>query len=203
MKFSLFSPLFLSLIGTVSVSADPSETFVYESKPVPERAEINCDIKYQNMADICSAAQKGTEHTELEAFCDLLDFVSFTDGSNLGSNDPYTVFAATNSAVDRFFTNVWGSREITKSALIPILSGSIIEAKLSTEELICGNRPNTWAKRDPVLKCKADIADNPISYVKGNKNKKDFPPKFVDPAEPIETCTTLIYTVTDLIYPSE
>lgn len=201
MKFSLFSPLFLSLIGTVSVSADPSEIFVYESKPLPANAEINCDSTYHNMAEICAAAQEGIAFTQFSSFCDLLDFAKFTD--MLGSNNPYTIFAPTNSAVERFFASVYGDKEINRSVLIPILRGSVIEAKLSTEELVCGAKPNTQAKRDPVLKCKADIAGNPISYVKGNRNKKDFTPKIVDPANPTETCTTLIYTVTDLIYPSE
>eukprot|EP00536_Pseudo-nitzschia_multiseries_P017946 jgi/Psemu1/315235/fgenesh1_kg.1967_\ len=196
------STLVSAVDDLVLSSTSAEDYFVFE--PTPEFPAISAETttcKYNTVYDLCQDATPGGDFAvaDLFQFCRLLEVTNFLEFDN--QDKSFTLLAPTNAAVTRLFNEIWAVSGVGELIVKEILESGAIFGKVETRDLECSTSVKVIsnAGKNPSIKCKGDIAGNPVSYIKGKGNKQ-YVPRFGDPSNPITSvCNAVIYKVEDVI----
>jgi len=124
----------------------------------------------------------------------------------------FTIFAPTNAAFVRYYTEVARVPEVPYEKLVPLLEYHDIEGTLyEPNKLWCKDKKTTTTThlegnvQGPKIICESDIAGFPVTFLRGSDKitQKVFPPQFEHPAEPIRVCNANMYEMSNLVLPRD
>mmetsp|Transcript_21286 Transcript_21286/g.44840 ORF Transcript_21286/g.44840 Transcript_21286/m.44840 type:complete len:269 (-) Transcript_21286:222-1028(-) len=178
----------------------PKEIDAAESEYASLTPEINpCELpNAQTVADYCLGSVG-----QLSDWCRVL-FETNLIYRYADQNSRFTIFAPTNAAIKTFY-ELQETPTVSNEDLVKILQyGDIAGAMYHPKQLWCKRKYVTTttliegAVKPAKIKCQYDVRGEPVSFIMGSGNK-DTPPRFVDPANPIQLCNAHIYPVTEIM----